>query len=293
MKKQIFTVAVGDPKELISLLACRLSISPDASQRLHQQGSVWIDGKRASSGQRAVSLGQRVTVFWPDMQPVLPSPRVVYEDRALIVVDKPAGLPCQPGRQGGPSLLSVLRGPLWLPHRLDAETSGLTMLARSADCCAKLSAQLSAGQITRRYLASVVGIAPERGRISLRIGKARGTAAPKMRTYPERASEGDAAETLFVRCATMQTEHGASSLLVIELQTGRTHQVRVHLAGIGHPLVGDTLYGGPSATRLGLHAAFLSLRQPGRDEQLTLSAPLPVEVWPDSSLELPSMDAAI
>jgi 23S rRNA pseudouridine1911/1915/1917 synthase len=293
VNKQIVTVAVGDPTELTSLLVRRLSISSDEARRLHRQGSVWIDGKRASSGQRVVSLGQRVTVFLSEAQPVLPSPRTVYEDRELLVVDKPAGLPCQPGRQGGPSLLSVLRGPLWLPHRLDAETSGLTMLARSADCCAKLSAQLSSGQITRRYLASVVGLAPERGRISLRIGKARGTAAPKMRTYPEHAPEGDAAETLFVRCATMQTAHGPTSLLAVELQTGRTHQVRVHLAGIGHPLVGDTLYGGPSATRLGLHAAFLSLRQPESGQKLMLSAALPVEVWPDPPLSLPSLDAAL
>ncbi|MBL8632278.1 MAG: RluA family pseudouridine synthase [Myxococcales bacterium] len=292
-KKQVFTVAVDDPRELVSLLASRLLLSLDVARRLHQQGSVWIDGKRAQPAQYMVSIGQRLTVFVPDPQPALPSPRVVYEDRALLVVDKPAGLPCQPGRQGGPSLLTVLGGSLWLPHRLDAETSGLTMLARSSESCARLSAQLSSGQIKRRYLAKVVGIPTERGLITLRIGRAHGSGPPKMRAYPAHASEGDSAETRFVRLATRQAAHGPESLLLVELQTGRTHQVRVHLAAIGHPLVGDTLYGGPSQDRLSLHAAFLSLRQPLTGQKLAFSAELPVEIWPTLPGNLPSLDAAL
>lgn len=282
---------MDDPTELSELLVARLLISAHEARRLHQQGSVWIDGKRALPTQRTVLIGQRLTVFVSDSPSRLPPPQTVYEDRDLIVVDKPAGLPCQPGRQGGPSLLTVLRGPLWLPHRLDAETSGLTMLARSAESCARLSAQLVAGQISRRYLAKVVGIPTERGHITLRIGKAHGSGPPKMRTYPVRASEGDAAETRFVRLATRQAAHGSESLLLVELQTGRTHQVRVHLAAIGHPLVGDSLYGGPSQDRLCLHAAFLSLRQPISGQALTLSAALPVEVWPEKVPELSAQDA--
>ncbi len=280
------TVAHDDPRGLLALLTGRLGLSLSLAQQLVAEGSVFVDGRRATQAQAEVAAGQRLLVYVKDSpQPTL-APRIVYEDPDLLVVDKPAGLPCQPGRRGGASLLTVLPSPLWLPHRLDAETSGLSMLARSAEVCAKLGQALLQHRVTRTYAARVSGRTGERGQIDLRIGKAAGPALVKMRTYPADSPQGDPARTLFVRRAVFAAASGPESLLWLRLATGRTHQIRVHLAALGHPVVGDLLYGGQQAERLMLHAVELSLPHPRTGRRLTLSAALPPALWPGPAADL-------
>ena len=119
-KKHLITVAHDDPRGLVALLVDRLGFAPSLAQRVVAEGAVFVDGRRASSDQREVTPGQKIQVFVEDTPQRTWAPQVVYEDRDLLIVDKPAGLPCQPGRRGGASLLTVIPGPLWLPHRLDA-----------------------------------------------------------------------------------------------------------------------------------------------------------------------------
>ncbi len=279
-KKHLITAAASDPRALLALLRARLGVSDAEARRAVREGSVWIDGRRAGPTVNTVSAGQKVTVFVAETASPTPSPQVVYEDRDLLVVNKPAGLLCQPGRRGGPSLLTMLPGPLWLPHRLDGETSGLTMLARSAEVCARLGQALVEGRIERRYLARVVGVPAASGRIDLRIGKSAGQGAPMMRAYPTASTLGDSAVSHFWRLDTLRTAPFAQSLVLVRLETWRTHQVRVHMMASGHPIVGDTLYGGPPFERLTLHATALDLFQPRTGKRLTLAAELPSECWP-------------
>lgn len=285
-KKHLMTAAAADPRDLVALLQTRLGMQQEQAAQAVREGAVWIDGKRASPSLRSVLAGQRVTVFVDEESSQAAVPQVIYEDRELLVVDKPAGLLCQPGRRGGPSLLTMLPGPLWLPHRLDGDTSGLTLLARSAVVCARLSQALAWGQIERRYLARVSGLPAPSGRIELRIGKSAGPGAQKMRTYPATASEGDPARSDFIRLDMLDGERGPESLLLVRLETGRTHQVRVHLAASGHPIVGDKLYGGLPGPRLGLHATRLQLSHPRTGAVLTFTAGPPPGFWHRAALEL-------
>lgn len=285
-KKHLITAAAGDPRDVVALLQARLGMKPARAQQAVREGAVWVDGKRASPSLCSVIAGQRVTVFVDEEAPPAAAPQVIYEDRELLIVDKPAGLLCQPGRRGGPSLLTILPGPLWLPHRLDGDTSGLTLLARSAEVCARLSQSLVAGQVERRYLARVRGLPAPKGRIGLRIGKSAGPGVQKMRAYPATASEGDAAQSDFLRLDIFDGVNGPESLLLVRLETGRTHQVRVHLAASGHPIVGDKLYGGPPWLRLGLHATRLVLPHPRTGHELTLTAEPPPEFWPRAAPDL-------
>lgn len=289
-KKHLITASAEDPRNLLLLLSQRLGWSAAQAAKAVREGAVWVDGRRVTPAVHSVVTGARLTVFADhDPAPVaVPQVRVVYEDRELLVVCKPAGLLCQPGRRGGPSLLTVLPGPLWLPHRLDGDTSGLTMLAKSAEACARLGQALRDGQIERHYLARVTGVPPERGRIELRIGKRAGPASPsgshssspRMITYPAQSQLGVSAESQFERRDTLTGPTGSQSLLLVRLATGRTHQVRVHLAALGHPIVGDKLYGGSPFARLGLHAATLVLVHPRTGQRLLLESELPENFWP-------------
>ena len=285
-KKHLITASAEDSRNLLLLLSQRLGWSAAQAAKAVREGAVWVDGRRVTPADHSVAIGARLTVFAAvEPTPVAPTQvRVVYEDRELLVVCKPAGLLCQPGRRGGPSLLTQLPGPLWLPHRLDGDTSGLTMLAKSAEACARLGQALRDGQIERHYLARVTGVPPERGRIELRIGKraepGSHLGSPRMITYPAQSQLGDAAESHFERRDTLNGPTGSQSLLLVRLATGRTHQVRVHLAALGHPIVGDKLYGGSPFARLGLHAATLVLVHPRTGQRLLLESELPENVWP-------------
>jgi 23S rRNA pseudouridine1911/1915/1917 synthase len=210
--------------------------------------------------------------------------RVAYEDEHLLVVDKPAGLVVHParGHREG-TLAQLLAGKAaggedpqraGIVHRLDRDTSGLLVVARSEDAHRRLQAALRARRLEREYLALVEGRVPSRtGTIEAPIGR-----DPRVRTrmavgghFPREA------RTRF----TLEQSLAGFSLLRLRLDTGRTHQIRVHLQAIGHPVVGDPEYG--TAELLGLrrqflHATRLAFPHPITGEPVEVLSPLPEDL---------------
>ncbi len=194
---------------------------------------------------------------------------IVHEDRDLWIIDKPAGLVVHPaaGHWRGTLLNGLLhRDPAQaklaragIVHRLDKDTSGLMVVARSERAVDALVAQLADRTMSRRYLAIVSGTPRESGVIDAPIGR-----DPAHRTRMAVVPAGRAARTHYARIATGTIDGRAVSLVECRLDTGRTHQIRVHMRSIGHPLLGDALYGGPLAgiERQALHAWSLALRHP-------------------------------
>ena len=288
MSKRILTVAAADPHDLRGFVAARLAVSPRQAARLVAEGSVWVDGRRPSATDRTpLHTGQRITAYLEEAaaRPAKVALPTVFSDEHLLVVDKPAGLPSQPGRRGGPSLLSLLPRGLFLVHRLDAEASGLLLCARTATAAATLQRALERGAITREYLAIVAGRLPESGRIELRIGPraCSGPMSALRQCYPVGSPHGQPATTLFRVADRRGAGAAEQTLLLVRLLSGRTHQIRVHLAALGSPILGDLAYGepGPPAPRLMLHAARLRFPHPrtGRPCEI-LSPPPPELAWP-------------
>lgn len=279
MQKRILTVARGDSRELRRFLRERLELSDERAATLLQQGAVWRSGRRVPGDgfetQPKLVTGERLVAYVSeaadhrgerDERVAPPDVRIVFEDDRMLIVDKPAGLDSQPGKRGGPSLMSLLPAPLHLVHRLDAEASGLMVLARDRETAAALQEALSRGAIERQYVAVVDGVPrPAEGRIDLRIGRAHNktplSTSPQQKAHPSQSPYGQPATTHY-RLVTMPQptpELAGTSLVWLRLETGRTHQIRVHLSAIGHPIVGDRLYGGRSGQRLLLHASRLCL----------------------------------
>jgi 23S rRNA pseudouridine1911/1915/1917 synthase len=227
----------------------------------------------------------------PIAQPEIPV-RVVHEDEDLLIVDKPAGLVVHPapGHADGTLVNALLgRGEPLAPggiagvqrpgivHRLDRDTSGLLMVARSDAAQASLQAQLKARRIKKTYLALVAGsVAAAAGRIEAPIGR-----DPGRRTRMAVVPSGRPATTGY----RVRERFKAWTYLELDLVTGRTHQIRVHLEAIGHPVAGDPMYGsgtsrrGPDGLeRLFLHAWRLELTSPSTGRLLRAEAPLPPEL---------------
>lgn len=206
--------------------------------------------------------------FAPDPVPL----RILHEDTHLIVIDKPAGLVMHPA--AGNWRGTLLNGLLFhrpaqarLPragivHRLDRDTSGLLVVAGSEAALASLSGQLANRSMSRRYLAIVRGVPAERVTVDAPIGRDPKTRVRMAVTGP---AEGRPARTHVTRLASFEVAGVRASLVECRLETGRTHQIRVHMRHLGHPLLGDTLYGGPAIgiERQALHAWRLGLLHPG------------------------------
>jgi RluA family pseudouridine synthase len=183
---------------------------------------------------------------------------VAFEDAWLLVVDKPIGVPSQATRSDAQNALDAqvrARHPeARMMHRLDRDASGLVLFARTESARGPLQRALESGRIARTYRALVSGRLEGSGRITLRI--ARGPKDPRKRVaLPEAAPGGQPAAS---RWRALGAD-GENTAVELDLETGRTHQLRVHLAALGHPIVGDRLYGGPAAPRLMLHAQRLAL----------------------------------
>jgi len=212
---------------------------------------------------------------------------IIFEDAQLLVIDKPAGLVVHPGSGNlrgtllnallhhAPALAALPRA--GIVHRLDKDTSGLLVVAKTLEAHASLVRQLQARSVRREYLAVVAGVPAPHGQVDAPIGR-----HPVARTKMAVVARGKPALTHFrVRRA------GAKWALVqCRLETGRTHQIRVHMRSIGHPLLGDPVYGNgklprnlPDVARgfprQALHAARLELMHPASGERLAFSAPLP------------------
>ncbi len=283
-------------------------VSRAESAALVAGGRVLVDGRPVVQRSAPLDAGSQLVVELPEEAvPLEPDPRVpfevVYEDEDLVVVDKPAGVVVHPGAgtRGGTLVAGLLArhpdiGALasvsdpvrpGLVHRLDKGTSGLLVVARSALAYRSLVAQMSARTVGRRYLALVVGIVPDdRGLVDAPVGRSARTPT-RMAVTPA----GRPARTRYVvveRYARLFDGRGwadrPATLLTCTLETGRTHQIRVHLAAIGHPVVGDDRYGaratrgGLGPGRLFLHAAELSIDHPVSGIRTTWTSALPEDL---------------
>jgi 23S rRNA pseudouridine955/2504/2580 synthase len=207
---------------------------------------------------------------------------VKYEDDALLVVDKPSGVAVHGGSGVSFGVIESLRAArpqakfLELAHRLDRDTSGLLILCKKRSALVELHRMLREGEVGKVYLAVVKGVAKKSLELRESLHKYV-TAAGERRV----AVQADGVKA-FTKTRTLKDD-GEFSLLEVELLTGRTHQIRVHLAHAGHPIVGDDKYGDFALNRqlkqrLLLHAARLAFRHPVTGESMKLESPLPLEM---------------
>jgi 23S rRNA pseudouridine1911/1915/1917 synthase len=264
--------------------------SRSAAQRLIDAGAVLVGGRRRPKNHR-LAAGERVSVTASEERAAVSQPapafEVVYEDDELLVVDKPAGLVTHPAPgHDGPTLAEALADRAaggasperaGIVHRLDRDTSGLLVVARSDAAHAALQAQLRAREVRREYLALVTGHPDARsGTIDAPIGRDRA----RRTTVSTRSDRPRQAVTHFETIESLPR----TTLLRVRLETGRTHQIRVHLAAIDHPVCGDPQYGGRACgRRLGLdrqflHAQTLMFRHPSTGELVVCESKPPVEL---------------
>ena len=297
-------------KRLDRTLADHIStLSRTRLKTLIQAGLVEIDAKPITDPAYRLSAAEKITVTVPPSEAASPIPQtmpltVVYEDDDLIVIDKPAGLVVHPG-PGNPdrTLVNALlahcgnslsgiggvRRP-GIVHRLDKGTSGLLVAAKNDAAHEHLSILFRKHRIERAYKAIVFGIpSPPRGSITGNIGRNLGN-RKKMAVV---ARGGKTAQTKY--CLQQVFDHGAASLVICRLTTGRTHQIRVHMASIGHPVLSDPLYGNRRATlarvspdvrdhvralpRQALHAYRLGFSHPATGATMTFNSNLPYDMY--------------
>jgi 23S rRNA pseudouridine1911/1915/1917 synthase len=271
-------------------------------QRLIETGDVLVNGSPAAKASHKLSTGDEVEVelappaasnFVPENIPL----EIVFEDDCLIVINKPAGLVVHPAAGINSGTLanalayhfqqlsnsgSIRPG---IVHRLDKDTSGLLVAAKTESCHQNLADQFRAREVFKSYSALVYGVVKqESGRIEQPIAR-----DPRNRTRMAIVAGGRGALSLFK----VRRSYGSFTLLDVELKTGRTHQIRVHLSWFKHPVVGDELYGGGRDNsvhdvqlrarirklhRQFLHAEELGFRHPVSGEQMRFVAPLPEEL---------------
>jgi 23S rRNA pseudouridine1911/1915/1917 synthase len=300
------TIATEVPALLAGVRADRAvamvaDVSRAAATQLIAEGRVLVDGSPVSVGREMLRQGATLTIRLPeDRQPgVAAEPgvrfEVVFADDAVVVVDKPAGLVVHPGAGhdegtlvGGllsrfPDLAELVAAGVCPPdrpgivHRLDKGTSGLLAVARTEDAYRELVDQLATRTMERRYLALVAGhVADDRGEVEAPIG--RSTRTPTKMAVTASGKPARTGFTVLDRRAGEQP----TTLLELALQSGRTHQIRVHMAAIGHPVVGDARYGTPDK-RLGsgrffLHAFKLGFAHPVTRTRSEFTSPLPADL---------------
>jgi len=257
-------------------------------QRLIQEGQITVNGRAAKASLR-LNIGDRVDAIIPPPAPpsLLPEAiplTIVYEDDDLLVVDKPPGLTVHPA-PGHPSHTLVnailahcpsiaVKGSVrpGIVHRLDKNTSGLMVVAKNDAAHQHLTTQIKARSLVKRYLVLVHGrLSPERGIIEAPIGR-----DPKNRKRMAVVSTGREARTQY-RVIRYLDDY---TLLQITLETGRTHQIRVHLSAIGFPVVGDEVYGRKWShlKRQFVHACRLGFRLPSTGQYVEFSSKLPPDL---------------
>lgn len=275
-------------------------ISRSAAARLTGEGRVTVNGKTAGKNAR-LRAGDTVSVDIP--QPVPDSVGaedipldVIYEDSDIIVVNKPQGMVVHPaaGNREGTLVAALLHhcgdslsgiGGVTRPgivHRIDKDTSGLLVVAKNDAAHLSLAAQIKAHTARRTYVALLVGEPREdSGRIDAPIGR---HPADRKKMAVFTAAENGKSRSAVTDWQVLE-RYGGASLVECRLETGRTHQIRVHMASAGHPVLGDPVYGGnrnPVAEKYRglisgqcLHARLLCLRHPRTGEQMTFEAPVP------------------
>ena len=282
-----------------ALVALAPEFSRSWLQQLIDRGHVQLDGQVQTTAARKIKVGQRLQVaLAPTAESLAFRPEtmalsIVYEDAHLLVIDKPVGLVVHPapGNWSGTLLNGLLAhhaGAASLPragivHRLDKDTSGLMVVAKTVPAMTSLVRQIAARAVRRVYLALAHGRIPwETACIEAPIGR-----DPSARLRMAVVHSGKPARTDVDRLAVLEPDAttqargpAASPISAVRcrLHTGRTHQIRVHMASRGHPLVGDLLYGGRpmlGLTRQALHAAELAFEHPEDGQMQAFEAPLP------------------
>ena len=284
------------------------SLSRTYIQKLIREGAITVNGKPSKPGYK-LRDGDRISLTIPDPRPlqtIEPEPiplDILHEDSALIVVNKPAGMTVHPAgdAQSGTLVNALLNHCETLPgiggvqrpgivHRLDKDTSGAIVAAKTDLAHRHLSAQFEAHTTTRHYYAVVCGVPPnETGTVNARIIR-----SPRDRRKMTVTRTGGRHAVTHYH---LLERYDRLSLLKLTLETGRIHQIRVHLSYIGHPVAGDHIYGGgyaraihdaPSVAvkealaalnRQALHAHTLGFAHPETEERQTFSAPMPDDMW--------------
>jgi 23S rRNA pseudouridine1911/1915/1917 synthase len=308
--KREFAVASEEARQRLDrvVTAHCAELSRTRIQELIEAGLVFIDGRAAKKGSQHLRGGERVTVDAQDRPPLRAEAEsipldILHEDDDIIAVNKPAGMTVHAGA-GNPrgTLVNALLGrgqslsrsaDLLRPgivHRLDKETSGVILVAKNDAAHAKLGEAFRRRIVKKTYIALVQGLLPNAsGRIELAIGRdpKRRTRMATLRKTWHGAALNNAREARTDWRALARID--SSTLVEVQLHTGRTHQIRVHFSALKHPIVGDTLYGAASQLRIGkitlpslgrnfLHAAKLGFAHPRTGEWLELRAPLPSEL---------------
>jgi 23S rRNA pseudouridine1911/1915/1917 synthase len=315
MPQQFHAAAEHAGKRLDQFLAAQIpDISRARVQEMIAQEKVLVDGKPARPALR-LRGGETIEILAPAERPPLRATAeeipldIVYEDNDVAVVNKPAGMMVHAGaganedaRNRGTLVnallhrfgaLSGVGGELrpGIVHRLDRNTSGLIVVAKNDLAHRKLAAQFASRQVHKTYIALVHGaVKQDKGTIQSTISRDR-LRRTRMTT---RRSGGREAVSHFKVLQRMESPYGKFTLLQVTIETGRTHQIRVHLSSLGHPVVGDTLYGAPreilarekasralpalTLPRNYLHAAAIEFKQPATGESLVLERPLPPEL---------------
>ena len=268
-------------------LAEKLEKTRSAVLKAIEEGRVLLNGKPPAKAGVKINLGDVIALDFPEPRPISAAPQdipidVLYEDNDIVVVNKPQGMVTHPasGSPDGTLVnallyrvrdLSGINGEIrpGIVHRLDKDTSGVLVVAKNDAAHLALSKQISSKKALRYYYALVVGnVAQDEGKIEKAIARSK-----KDRKQMAVSEEGRNALTLFKVIERFK----GYTLLECELRTGRTHQIRVHMKSIGHPVVGDPVYGKPSplapAGQL-LHAHKLVLYHPVTGEKMTFTAPV-------------------
>lgn len=271
-----------------------LGLSRAKLKRLFEEGAVKVNGRAAKKG-LLVTAGQRISVeYEEETREAVPDagfPLVVlYEDAAVVAVDKPAGRPSHPLRPGETGTVAnalVARYPECatasedsreggLCHRLDIETSGVLLAARTREAWHTLRAAFGGRGVDKRYLALVTGPLAEEGEIELPLRH-----HPRHPDRVEPAVDGAEGAREAHSLFRVLGRSGEYSLVEVRILTGVLHQVRAHMAGVGAPLVGDTLYGGreePGLSRFFLHAQSLGFTHPVTGKTVHVESPVPAEL---------------
>jgi 23S rRNA pseudouridine1911/1915/1917 synthase len=292
MKKLELKPGRDDKGERLDRFIARAgSVSRGEARRALDRGGVWIDGKRVKLCSRPVCPGQPILVVLEEAGRTelkarkLADERILYEDSWVIAVDKPPFVPAQAtmasDRGNLVALVSERIGrQAGLVHRLDLETSGVTVFGKSTQATSALAAAFREGTAHKRYLAVASGELPDTGTIDLAL-------SPDPR-HPGRFVASPEGETPALTRFRVLSRRGSLMAVEARPETGRTHQIRVHLSSQHAPIVGDPLYGGPAnievegvsqpAGRVMLHARELVLPNPRTGAPLRLVAPVPADL---------------
>lgn len=284
-----FRAARDEPRLDRFLSLQKTGLSRSRLHALIAAGMAQLNGQPARPAQK-VKAGDRIILTIPPAREASLTPQdmplsVIYQDDALLVLDKPAGISVHPGpgHPDGtlvngllahcpdlPGIGGILRP--GIVHRLDKDTSGLMVVAKTEPAHRRLSAQLKARQVDKGYLALAVGIVePPQGIIDAPIAR-----DPRHRQRMAVVPGGRPARTAYQT----RQQFNNHTLLELRLETGRTHQIRVHLSHLGHPLLGDAAYGkaSPLLSRHFLHACRLGFRHPDNGQPLQFQSELPPEL---------------